>query len=238
MTAPARHSHPQPQAIPPLQNGDHMDREEFERRYSAMPEVNKAQLIEGVVYMPSPVRHHHHSNPHFNLITWLGVYAAATPGVQGGDNGSLRLDMENEPQPDAYLLILPSHGGKAAIDEDDYINGAPELVAEVSASSVSIDLNAKRRAYCRNGIREYIVWRVEERAIDWFILREGRYERLPAGTDGIYRSEVLPGLWLDSAALMRGDMRRVAEVVQQGIASPEHAAFVVSLQQAAAQQSS
>lgn len=238
MTAPARHSRPQPSAIPPLQNGDHMDREEFERRYNAMPEVNKAQLIEGVVYMPSPVRHRHHSGPHFDLIGWLALYRMATPGIEGGDNGSLRLDMEKEPQPDAYLIVLPSHGGKVVIDDDDYITGGPELVAEVAASSVSIDLNGKRGAYCRNGILEYIVWRVEDGQIDWFILREGRYERLPIGADGIYRSETLPGLWLDSAALVSGNMQRVAEVVQQGIASPEYAAFVTRLQQAAAQQSS
>jgi hypothetical protein len=215
-----------------------MDREEFERRYNAMPEVNKAQLIEGVVYMPSPVRHRHHSSPHFDLITWLGLYRMATLGIEGGDNGSLRLDMENEPQPDAYLIVLPSHGGQVIIDDDDYITGGPELVAEVAASSVSIDLNGKRNAYCRNGILEYIVWRVEDGQIDWFILREGRYERLPMGVDGIYRSETLPGLWLNSAALVSGDMQRVAEVVQQGITSPEHAAFVARLQQAAAQRSS
>ena len=188
--------------------------------------------------MPSPVRHRHHSNPHFNLIGWMAAFAAFTPGVEGGDNGSLRLDMENEPQPDAYLIVLPSHGGKVAIDEDDYITGGPELVAEVAASSVSIDLNGKRNAYCRNGILEYIVWRVEDGQIDWFILREGQYESLPMGADGIYRSETLPGLWLDSAALVSGDMQRVTEVVQQGIASPEHAAFVARLQQAAAQRSS
>jgi hypothetical protein len=201
-----------------------------------MPEVNKAQLIEGVVYMPSPVRHRHHSSPHFDLITWLGLYRMATPGIEGGDNGSLRLDMENEPQPDAYLIVLPSHGGKVVIDDDDYITGGPELVAEVAASSVSIDLNGKRSAYCRNGILEYIVWRVEDGEIDWFVLREGHYDRLAMEANGVYRSEVLPGLWLNSPALVAGDMQRVAEVVQQGIASPEHAAFVARLQHAAAQQ--
>ena len=238
MTAPvARPGYP-PAAIPPLANGDHLDRLEFERRYNAMPEVNKAELIEGVVYMPSPVRYGHHSNPHFNLITWLGMYATATPGIAGGDNGSLRLDMENEPQPDAFLIVLPSHGGKVVLDDDDYISGGPELVAEVSASSVSIDLNGKRRAYCRNGILEYVVWRVEDEEIDWFLLRDGEYHRLPRDAAGIYRSEVLPGLWLESAALVNGDLLTVSRVVQQGLASPEHGAFVARLQQAASTPSS
>jgi Uma2 family endonuclease len=216
MSVPVARGGYRPPAIPPLMNGDHLDRLEFERRYNAMPEVNKAELIEGVVYMPSPVGHGHHSNPHFNLITWLGMYATATPGVAGGDNGSLRLDMENEPQPDAFMIVLPSHGGKVVIDADDYISGGPELVAEVAASSASIDLNAKRRVYCRNGVLEYVVWRAEDREIDWFLLREGEYHRLPRDAAGIYRSEVLPGLWLDPAVLVNSDLLAVSQVAQQG----------------------
>jgi hypothetical protein len=234
MTTPLVRPDSPPSVVPPLRDGDRLTRTEFERRYNAMPEVNKAELIEGVVYMPSPVRHRHHSGPHFDLITWMGLYRMATPGVEGGDNGSLRLDMANEPQPDAYLIVLPSHGGKVVIDDDDYISGAPELVAEVSASTVSIDLNGKRTAYCRNGILEYIVWRVEDREIDWFILREGQYERLPQDAAGVYRSETLPGLWLDPAALVRGDLATVAQVAQTGVASEDHTAFAAKLEQAAA----
>jgi hypothetical protein len=236
MTAPVKHPASRSTAVPLLENGDKLDRLEFERRYHAMPEVNKAQLIEGVVYMPSPVRHRHHSSPHFDLITWLGLYRMATPGVEGGDNGSLRLDMDNEPQPDAYLIVLPSHGGKVVLDDDDYIRGGPELVAEVSASSVSIDLNGKRTAYGRNGVLEYVVWRVEDREIDWFVLHDGQYDRLPRDAAGIYRSEVLPGLWLDSAALVNGDLLAVSRAMQQGLASPEYAAFAAKLQQAASNQ--
>jgi hypothetical protein len=233
MTAPVKRPATRSPDVPLLANGDNLDRLEFERRYNAMPEVNKAELIEGVVYMPSPVRYGRHSNPHFNLITWMGMYAAATPGVAGGDNGSLRLDMENEPQPDAFLIVLPSHSGKVVIDDDDYINGGPEFVAEVSASRVSIDLNGKRRAYCRNNVLEYVVWRVEDREIDWFVLHDGQYDRLSPDPAGIYRSESLPGLWLDSAALLNGNLLAVLRVVQQGLASSEHAAFAARLQQAA-----
>ncbi|HTU90233.1 MAG TPA: Uma2 family endonuclease [Gemmataceae bacterium] len=220
--------------VPPLENGDRLTRPEFERRYAAMPHVKKAELIEGVVYMPSPVSNEH-AEPHFDLITWLGFYRAATPGVSGGDNGTLRLDLDNEPQPDAFLRILAEHGGQARVDEDGYVNGAPELAAEVARSSVSIDLHAKLHAYRRNGVREYIVWRVEDRIIDWFVLREGRYEPLAPAADGLYRSEVLPGLWLDAAALLRSDLLAVFQTVQRGLDSPEHAAFVRRLQEAAAQ---
>jgi Uma2 family endonuclease len=215
-----------PKKIPPLENGDRLTRDEFERRYDAMPQLKKAELIEGVVHMPSPVRHVEHGHPHFNAITWLGYYAAFTHGVQGGDNSTLRLDLENEPQPDAYLIVLPEVGGQSVVDEEGYIAGAPELILEVAASSASYDLHGKQGAYLRNGVREYVVWRVLEGAVDWFVLREGVYERLSPDDAGVLRSEVLPGLWLDAAALLRGDLAEVLGVLQRGLASPEHALFV------------
>jgi Uma2 family endonuclease len=217
--------------IPPLENGDRLTREEFERRYEAMPRLKKAELIEGVVHMPSPVRWNQHAGPHADMITWLGFYRAMTRGVRAGDNGSLRLDLGNESQPDGALLIEPAFGGQATISEDDYVVGAPELAAEVSASSVTIDLHAKFRAYQQNGVQEYVVWRVLDRAVDWFVLREGQFQRLSPGADGILRSEVFSGLWLDPAALASFDLAGVLRVLQQGIASPEHAAFVTRLQQ-------
>lgn len=215
-----------PPRIPPLQNGDRLTREEFERRYDATPNLKKAELIEGVVYMPPPVSYRDHGAPHFDVIGWLGLYRMETPGVSGGDNSSLRLDLDNMPQPDACLLVLPEFGGQATIDADGYVAGAPEFIFEVAASSASYDLNVKLNAYRRNGVREYVVWRVLERAIDWFMLREGRYERVARGKDGCYRSEVLPGLWLDPDALMRADLAAVAQVQRQGLVSREHAAFV------------
>lgn len=219
--------------VPPLENGDHLSRAEFERRFDAMPELKKAELIEGIVYMGSPVSHERHGKPHFRLIGWLDRYAAETPGIDGGDNSSLRLDLDNMPQPDAYLYILPSLRGQIQISEDDYVEGAPELIAEVASSSVSYDLHEKLRVYRRNGVKEYVVWRVRDRAIDWFVLREGTYERLPL-IDGVYRSGAFPGLWLDPSALIRGDRATVAQVVNLGLASPEHAAFVAGLQARAA----
>jgi Uma2 family endonuclease len=218
--------------IPPLQNGDRLSAEEFERRYDAMPGLKKAELINGVVYMPPPVTLEDHAAPHFDLIGWLYLYRIATPGVRGGDNATLRLPLANRPQPDAFLFILPSHGGQVQI-VDRYIVGAPELVAEVAATSVNYDLHDKLELYRRYNVREYVVWRVFDRTVDWFILRGGQYERLTPDEGGIFKSAILPGLWLDPAALVAGDMARVAQVAQQGVASPEHAAFISRLQQAA-----
>ncbi len=223
-------------AIPPLQSGDHLTRAEFERRYEAMPHVKKVELIEGVVYMPSPVRFVQHGNPHAILIGWLFTWCVQTPGVEPGSNATVRLDEENEPQPDLCMFLRPALGGQARLDEDGYIDGAPEFVAEVAASTVSIDLHAKLRAYRRNRVREYLVWRVEDEAIDSFVLRNDQYERLAPTPTGHYESEVFPGLWLDAAALVRRDIAQVLQVLQQGLASPEHAAFVARLQQAAARQ--
>jgi Uma2 family endonuclease len=219
-------------ALPPLQNGDHLSREEFERRYDVMTGVKKAELIEGVVHMPSPVKFKKHSGPHFNLIGWLANYAASTPGTGGGDNGTLKLDLKNEPQPDAFLLILPEFGGQATFDDDDYVVGAPEWIGEVSASSVSYDLHSKLEAYRRNRVKEYVVWRVLDRAIDWFVLEGDQFTRL-ACEDGIYRSRVFSGLWLDVQALLDGQLAKVFEVVQQGVATAAHQDFVNALQQRA-----
>ena len=215
--------------IPPLRDGDRLTRAEFERRYEAMPHVKKAELIEGVVYMPSPVRHTAHGRPHGHLLTCLGIYEAATPGVEMSDNSTARLDLANEPQPDGLLLIDPACGGQARIGPEGYIEGSPELVGEVAASSASIDLNLKLRAYERNGVREYIVWRPLEQAIDWFMRRDNRFVAQTPGADGVLRSEVFPGLWLDAAALIRMDLATVLRVLQQGLSSPEHAAFVERL---------
>lgn len=213
----------------PLEPGDRLTRDEFERRYEAMPELKKAELIEGVVYMPSAVRYRRHGRPRAKFITWLGVYEGSTPGVEVADNSTARLDLDNEPQPDALLLIDPARGGQATISDDDYVENAPELVGEIASSSASFDLNTKLGVYRRNGVREYIVWRVLEEEIDWFVLRAGDYERIEPGDDGIMRSHVFPGLWLDDDALIRGDLATVFSAVQKGCATAEHAEFLQRL---------
>ncbi len=214
--------------IPPLQSGDRMSRAEFERRYHAMgPEV-RAELIEGVVFVASPVSKKH-SQLHFDLAGWAAYYCGFTPGLEGGSDATVRLDLDNEPQPDILLRISPDHGGRSGTSEDDYFEGAPEFVLEVAASSVSYDLHDKLRVYRRNGVLEYVVWRVRDRALDWFVLREGQFVRLMPSTDGLLRSEVFPGLWLDAQAVLRRDMAAVYRGVQDGLASPEHAAFVAKL---------
>jgi Uma2 family endonuclease len=217
------------QKIPPLETGDRLSREEFERRYDAMPGLKKAELIAGVVYVPSPVRIDQHAEPHFNLITWLGLYRWATPGVKGADNGTARLDLENMPQPDACLYIDPAKGGQARISADDYLEDAPELVAEVAASSVSYDLTFKFDVYRRHKVREYLVWRVQDRQFDWFVLRGKRLVQQPLDKSGLYKSKVFPGLWLDPAALMRDDAAALQAALQRGLASRKHADFVARL---------
>ena len=216
--------------VPPLQNGDRLTRPEFERRFDATPGLKKAELLEGIVYMsPPPISHEYHSAPHADLLTWQGVYRAGTQGVLGGDNGSIRLDLDNEPQPDTYLLIAPDRGGQATIDDEGYVAGAPEFVGEVAASSVSYDLHVKMRVYRRNGVREYLVWRTFDGEIDWFVLRDNDYHRVSPDAAGVYRSAVFPGLWLDASALLRGDLAQVLKSLQEGLASPEHTTFAAKL---------
>ena len=223
-------------ALLPLEQGDHLSRDEFERRYLAMPQIQKAELIEGVVHMASPVRWDKHGHQHARLIHWLVCYEDESPGVQTGDNSTVRLDLDNEPQPDATLIVEPRCGGQVLIDADGYVAGAPELVAEVSASSASFDLHKKLRVYRRAGVREYLVWRVFDEAVDWFVLRGSEYQSLSTNSEGILKSEVFPGLWLARDALVKHEYRQVAAVLQQGLQSADHAAFVARLQPTTAPQ--
>ena len=214
--------------VPRLENGDHLTRHEFHRRYKAMPPETRAELIEGIVYMASPLRAGPHGEPHADLMGWLAVYKAATRGVGVADNATVLLDADNEPQPDASLYVRRP-GGRPTVNESGYIARPPELAAEVAASSTSIDLGAKKDAYRRNGIQEYLVWRVEDEAIDWFALTDGQYQSLPADADGVVKSRVFPGLWLKPAALLADDLAGALAVLQRGLATPEHAAFVAAL---------
>jgi Putative restriction endonuclease len=207
------------QIIPPLENGDRLSCAEFERRYEAMPDGCKAELIEGMVYMAAALRFKSHGRPHGRMMTWLGTYEAETIGVEIADNVSVRLDGTNDPQPDIALILAPAFGGQTRITDDDYIEGAPELIAEISASTVSIDLGSKKTAYERNGVQEYIVWRVLDEAIDWFILQDGQYIELLPDEDGITRSQIFPGLWLDRSALVAGEMKQVLTVLKLGVLS-------------------
>lgn len=216
--------------LPLLENGDRLTRCEFERRYLARPDIKKAELIEGRVYMPSPVRAKSHGRPHGQVITWLGTYCASTPGVDLEDNATLRLDLDNEPQPDALLRTEPSADGHSHISEDDYLEGAPELIVEVTASSVSYDLHDKLQAYRRNGVQEYIVWRVQDKQIDWYRLVDGEYVPQKPDEAGLLHSQVFPGLRLDIAALLAGNLTQVLTELQKGLGTPEHTAFVERLQ--------
>ncbi|MFP5272681.1 Uma2 family endonuclease [Coleofasciculus sp.] len=214
---------------PPLESGDRLTRIEFERRYQQMPDNKKAELIEGVVYVASPVRANRHGKPHAQIIGWLLMYESETPGAYLADNTTVRLDADNEPQPDALLRIEPEVGGNSRITEDDYIEGAPELIVEVAASSASYDLNDKLNAYRRNGVQEYIVWQSYENRIDWFCLEEGRYVSVEPDETGIIKSRVFPGLWLAVNALREGNLAEVLAVLQQGIQTAEHQVFVQRL---------
>lgn len=215
---------------PPLENGDRLSRREFEKRYQALVKPIKAELIEGRVYMASPVRARNHGRPHAQMMTWLGVYVAATPGVDCLDNATIRLDGDNEPQPDAVLRIEPTAGGNSRLSDDDYIEGAPELIVEIGASTASYDRNDKLNVYRRNGVQEYIVWSVYESQIEWFELREGSYVLLNPDEEGTVYSRVFPGLSLNISALLAGDLAAVLRQLQQGFGTSDHQDFIAGLQ--------
>jgi Uma2 family endonuclease len=191
-----------------LESGDRLTRAEFHRRYCARPDIKKAELVEGVVYVPSPARHVPHGQPHAIAILWIGTFVARHPDLDSGSESTVFLDADNEVQPDVCLFILPAAGGQLRFT-DGYLEGAPELVFEVAASSAAYDLHDKMRAYRRNGVLEYIVWRTLDKAIDWFRLIEGAYVRVEPDEHGIIESAVFPGLRLDVPAMLAGDRARV-----------------------------
>lgn len=198
--------------IPYLENGDRLHQAEFERRYAASPDVKKAELIEGVVYVASPLRFIPHAEPHSYLVLWLGTYKASRPNLKIGIEPTLRLDNDNEPQPD--IVMFRADSGRTSMSEEGYLVGAPELVVEISASTTSYDLHGKKKAYERNGIKEYIVWRTFDQEIDWFVWEAGQYQRLVADSQGIFRSQEFAGLVLDVPALLKGDMANVLAALQ------------------------
>lgn len=212
----------------PLESGDRLTRPEFERRYKAST-VKKAELIEGVVYVASPLRFQQHAEPHSRIHGWAWTYQVMTPGLRLGIEPTVRLDLDNEPQPDIVLLIDEAAGGQARLSADGYLEGTPELVIEIAASSAAIDLGDKKQAYRRNGIQEYLVWQVFENRLDWFSLVDGDYQLLPVDTEGVVRSVAFPGLWLAVTALLQGDMAQVLRVLQTGLQSPEQQRFSASL---------
>jgi Uma2 family endonuclease len=215
--------------IPPLEAGDHLDQATFHERYEAMPPAFRAELIGGMVIVPSPLSQGH-GVYHALIMGWLTSYWIATPGTQAADNVTTILGELSEPQPDGALIIEPAAGGQTGLSVDGYMTGPPELLVEVASSSASIDLHTKRRDYERAGVLEYVVVVLRQGVIRWFVWQSGTYQDMTADTDGIFRSRVFPGLWLHADALLRLDGTQVMAVLQQGLATPAHAAFVQQLQ--------
>jgi Uma2 family endonuclease len=212
---------------PPLLEGDRLTSGEFMRRWEAMPELKRAELLDGTVYMPSPTGYGH-GDFHQMFSGWIWSYRARTPGCGGCTEATWMMGPDDVPQPDVALRILPERGGQSWI-EGSYAVGAPELIVEVALSSYSRDLGVKRRLYERMGVREYLVAVVNRKQLSWFELANERYIALEPGADGILRSRCFPGLWLDARALWEYDDACVLAVLQQGLASPEHAEFVARL---------
>lgn len=224
---------PRSKKLPPLENGDRLDQPTFHAHYEAMPEDCRAELIGGIVHIPSP-RRHPHGETQSLVIRWLDEYTEATPGTEALLNNTQILGPDSEPEPDACLFIAPEYGGSVYADEDDYLNGAPELVVEVTSSTESIDLHRKKQDYQKAGVREYVVLALRMQKVFWFVRQRGKYKETPLPADGIFRSRMFPGLWLDAEAMLRCQRPGVLAALKRGLAAPEHAAFVAKLKKQAA----
>jgi Uma2 family endonuclease len=219
-------------APPPLENGDRLMRDEFMRRYEAMPHLKKAELIEGTVFMGAAVRLDYHGRPHGWLGNIVTTYAMRT-GLDFADNATVELDPDNAPQPDLCIYLPAEVGGRARENENGYLEGPPDFIAEIAASSVSIDLHGKLRAYQSGGVREYVVWRVLDASFNWLELQSGKFVAVAPDDAGIYRSRVLPGLWLDVPALLARDAQRLWATLDAGMATEEYRLFAAQVKAAA-----
>jgi Uma2 family endonuclease len=206
-----------------LENGDHMTQPEFHRIYSQMPDPFKAELIGGIVYVASPLKVRHGTN-HSDLNGLFWLYAGHTPGVQCSDSTTVVLGSKDEPQPDLLMRILPEYGGQSGTTADDYVAGAPELIAEISQSSRAMDLHTKRERYARHGVLEYLVLDLRDNRLHWFDLRAG--QELTPDADGVYRICTFPGLWVHGEALLARDFQRLTATLNAGLATEDHEAFV------------
>jgi len=209
----------------PLQPGDRLNADEFERRYEAMPEGTKAELIEGIVYMQAAAKLSH-GQPLGFMTTWIGHYCMATPGTDYANDATDRLDDSNQPQPDVSLFIRPECGGQTRISDDGYLTGGPELIVEIAGSSLAIDRGPKLRTYEQYGVKEYLIWRVKDQMIEWYVRRNDRFELCPADDDGVFRSETFPGLWLQRDAALVRDGVATMNTLDAGLATEAHTAFV------------
>lgn len=214
--------------LPKLAMGDKLSLDEFLRRWEAMPQLKRAELIGGIVYMPSPTGIDH-GGTDVDVAGWMATYRAFTPGTDSAGNATTIMD-ESSPQPDHSLRLLPAAGGRTRI-ENGLLHGAPELVVEVCGSSAAYDLHVKKELYENQHVDEYVAVLIYEKEIRWHRWEDGAYRIVPKDKDGIWRSTVFPGLWLDGEALLKRDLAKVLEVVQRGLESPEHAEFVAHLEQ-------
>ena len=218
------------EGYPWLENGERMKQKEFHERYLKTPEGFHAELIGGVVYvMASPLKNRH-ARSDAVACGWLFTYSLETPGTVVQNNATTILAENSEPQPDSALLILPEFGGQSRDGDDESTYGAPELIVETAFSSRSIDLGEKLRDYEKAGVREYIVVNLKSKVVLWHAWADGRFDLLTPDPDGLYRSHVFPGLWLDPDALTARDAVTMIAALRRGLQTPEHAAFVAELE--------
>lgn len=208
-----------------LAQGDRLSQAEFHRRYERRPDLNKAELIDGLVFLESPIRYRAHGRPHSEILHWLKSYSLATPGTIALGNVTLILDDRNELEPDCVLFLSPQFGGKCQPDPNDYLRGSPELVVEISASTTARDYGPKLAVYLKHQVQEVIIWRTENGILDWFLLNQAQYHLQKPGSDGLLRSRAFPGLFLHSPSLITGDLNAVLHYLQLGLNSPSHRDF-------------
>jgi hypothetical protein len=216
--------------VPPFENGDRLDQKTFHDLYERTPFRFRAELVDGIVYLkiPKPVRLRR--RPRLSLSVWLGAYEAETEGVQIAMHATNILIDRNETHPYQTVIVDPALGGRTSINADDFVEGGAELLVEIAERSCSLPYHKKFEQYQKANVREYIIVNLESRNFNWFTNTANGFQPIKPNADGIMKSRVLPGLWLDREATLNDNNKRVRAVLDSGLASPEHAKFVTKLQ--------
>lgn len=216
-------------SVPPLSHGDRLDFEEFCRRWDVTLGLKHAELINGQVYMNPPVNWDYHGLPTARIVGWLAQYEMETAGLELATDASVYFNSESCVQPDAALRIQDDFGGSSHKHSDGRLSGPPELIVEVAASTVSYDWHDKKELYAACGVAEYMIWLVYDRRIAWYRLEDGVYQPLPVERSGYIKSQVFPGLWLDSKSLLADQKSKVVATLRKGLSSSEYARFIEQL---------
>ena len=174
--------------------------------YALVPDRQKADLLDGVIYVASPDTYHGDQYTNFLARLLAGFCEARDLGKVFGSRFAFRLSPHRCPEPDVAVVLA----SRLHLVDDHGMTGGPDVAVEVvSRDSRTRDYRDKRRIYEESGVSEYwLVDPIKGRA-DFLVLEAGKYQSAVLDDGSIFRSRVLPGFFLDGRWLFGEDLPKV-----------------------------